>query len=360
MADFGKQMTEEEKSLRRVLEQGPVVTSAPCRVDMGGTLDISTFYLPLRYLSPSTFNIAINLRTKVTLSAERGSAIRISSAGFEEMKTDIDNLSFDHPLGLVSAIAAYFHVSGIHIRIESASPPRSALGGSSAAAVALVGAYFELARRSGLKVFEQDDIPLLAHGLEQSVAGVPCGFQDHLAACYGGVNLWLWRGLPSEPPYTRRVISKDVHAINRHFIVAYCGIPHESREINSTWVKRFLEGRDKEKWAEIARSTAGFAESFSRRDFGRAAQLMNREVDIRLEMTPHVLDETGYKLLSSARDLGCGARFTGAGGGGCVWAVGDAGSISVLKKRWKEQINGIPGACLLDAEVATAGILCHS
>ena len=50
---------------------------------------------------------------------------------------------FEHPMGLMFAIAAYFRAGGIHIQIESASPPRSALGGSSAAAVALVAALAE-------------------------------------------------------------------------------------------------------------------------------------------------------------------------------------------------------------------------
>ena len=34
-------------NLKRYLESKPVETSAPCRIDMGGTLDISTFYYPL-------------------------------------------------------------------------------------------------------------------------------------------------------------------------------------------------------------------------------------------------------------------------------------------------------------------------
>ena len=42
-----------------ILESRPIEASAPCRIDMGGTLDISTFYLPLRHLYPCTLNIAI-------------------------------------------------------------------------------------------------------------------------------------------------------------------------------------------------------------------------------------------------------------------------------------------------------------
>ncbi len=40
----------------------------PCRLDMGGTLDISTFIFPYGRFRPLTVNLAINLRTQVRLS----------------------------------------------------------------------------------------------------------------------------------------------------------------------------------------------------------------------------------------------------------------------------------------------------
>ena len=51
----------------RILEKKTIEASAPCRIDMGGTLDIRTFYYALRHLSPCTFNIAVGLRTRVRL-----------------------------------------------------------------------------------------------------------------------------------------------------------------------------------------------------------------------------------------------------------------------------------------------------
>jgi len=54
-------------NLKDILKYRLIEASAPCRIDMGGTLDISTFYYPLMHLNPCTFNIAINLRTRVSL-----------------------------------------------------------------------------------------------------------------------------------------------------------------------------------------------------------------------------------------------------------------------------------------------------
>ena len=123
---------------------GIITTSVPCRVDFGGTLDISTFYLPLNRANPSSVNIALDMRTRVTLSGFEGGRVKISSKGFEPAVFKPHKAPYDHPMGLMFAIADYFDAYGIHIEIESSSPPRSALGGSSSAAVAIVAAFFKL------------------------------------------------------------------------------------------------------------------------------------------------------------------------------------------------------------------------
>jgi len=180
--------------MRKVIESHQIETSAPCRIDMGGTLDISTFYYPLRHLHPCTVNMAINLRTTVRLFPFDKGRIKVSSKGFKGAEYFLDRAPFDHPLGLIFAIAAYFRAEGVHIQIDSSSPPRSALGGSSAAAVALVSAFSKVQHKKGEALLSRKKIALLAQTIEASVAGVPCGFQDQLAAVYGGVNAWYWPG----------------------------------------------------------------------------------------------------------------------------------------------------------------------
>ena len=89
--------------LRNILETQPVEASAPCRIDMGGTLDIPIFYYPLRHLTPCTFNIAIGLRTRVRLLPYTRDLVKISSIGFEEAEFQMDSAPFKHPLGLMFA-----------------------------------------------------------------------------------------------------------------------------------------------------------------------------------------------------------------------------------------------------------------
>jgi D-glycero-alpha-D-manno-heptose-7-phosphate kinase len=83
---------------------------------------------------------------------------------------------------------------------------------------------------------------------------------------------------------------------------------------------------------------------------------MNAEVDIRRQLTPDVRDEMGIQLVSTAKAIGCGARFTGAGGGGCLWALGDVEQINILKDRWKEILSTRPDAGLLDHCIDHKGV----
>ncbi len=347
----------------------PVSVSAPCRIDMGGTLDISTFYYPLRHLNPCTFNIAVNLRTRVRLFPYNKGKIKVSSKGFESAEYPTDAAPFDHPLGLMFAIAAYFRADGVHIEIESSSPPRSALGGSSAAAAALVAAFLKAGDQTADEGLRKEKIVKLAHAIEESVAGVPCGLQDQLAAVYGGVNAWYWTGDPDGPVFRQKALAKKaefykmgLHSsapddLESRLLLAYCGIPHESKNINSRWVREFVSGKTRDLWPEIVSCTHTFIDALIRHDMVTAVSAMNRELALRKKMTPDVLDETGERLTAAAAEHNCGARFTGAGGGGCLWALGDQRTVDRLKKIWEKILSEKKGAGLLNLEIAWEGLL---
>ncbi|UCD33974.1 MAG: galactokinase [Desulfobacterales bacterium] len=326
---------------------------------MGGTLDISTFYYPLRHLSPCTVNIAIGLRTKVCLLPYRDGMVKISSRGFKSAEYRLETVPFAHPLGLMFAIAAYFNVNGVHIDIDSSSPPRSALGGSSAAAVAMISAFSQALEKKGADPISKRQTALLAHTIEASVAGVPCGLQDQLAAVYGGINAWYWQAEIGRPPFKRQTILRKplFNNFRHHLLLAYSGIPHESKNINNRWVRQFLSGDFRRYWSEIIDCTHQFAEALSNQNFVDAMKAMNREMAIRRIMTPEVLDTIGEQLVESAVENNCGARFTGAGGGGCIWALGHIEDIDKLKSIWERVLSGRKHAHLIDLEIDSKGVL---
>ncbi len=338
------------------LEQQEVRASVPCRIDFGGTLDLATFYLPLNRVNPSTVNLALDLRTSVTLSPWRQGHIRISSRGFDSAEFEADQAPFNHPMGLMFACAAFFGAQGVHIQIHSASPPRSALGGSSAAAVAIIAAFHSVLGRS----IDPGSIAMAAHCLESSVAGVPCGSQDQLAAAFGGVNQWYWQLAQDGPGFVKKSLvapGSGAGGLDAHLLVAYCGNPHESRDINRRWVDAFLAGRHRRVWVEIARLTESFAAALMAEDYDLAGRLMIQETRLRLEMTPDVLDPIGISLFERAEANDCGARFTGAGGGGCIWALGSRDRLANLKADWRSILAHDPESDLLKTKIDPIGII---
>jgi D-glycero-alpha-D-manno-heptose-7-phosphate kinase len=347
------------RAVKDILESHRIGASAPCRIDMGGTLDISTFHYPLRHLSPLTVNIAVNSRTGVQLFPYDRGIVKISSKGFEGAEYPLENVPFHHPLGLMFAVAAYFGVEGVHIDIASSSPPRSALGGSSAAAVALIAAFSKAKGEMGQGTLSRRQIALIAHKLEASVAGVPCGLQDQLAATYGGVNAWYWPRDCLGPMFRKRTLIKtrDLNRFERRLLLAYCGVPHESKNVNGKWVEQFLSGKYHGHWAEIVVCTQKFAAALKSGNIKGACIAMNKETGVRKEMTPEVLDEMGEALVASAVENHCGARFTGAGGGGCIWALGAVEDIDRLRGSWGSILSKRKGAGLLDTKIDATGLL---
>ncbi|MCP3927334.1 MAG: galactokinase [Desulfobacterales bacterium] len=334
-----------------------VTFSAPCRVDMGGTLDISTFYVPLHRFEPSTFNIALDIRTRVTVSKFDKGLVKISSRGFETVTFETDKAPFTHPMGMMFAIATHFGANGVHIDIESSSPPKSGLGGSSVAGVAITAALMRLRNPERLIDDEfRKEAAIIAHNIENSTLGVPCGTQDQLAAAFGGINSWNFN---IKDLFTQRKIfnSDKAKEFSKNIAIAYCGEPHESVDINGRWVKEFLNGNERGSWIKIAQLANSFTEAVKQYDIKNAVDLMKEEVDLRISMTPDVFDQTGQKLLSKSLENNCAARFTGAGGGGCIWALGEEKDIKNVKESWQRIIEKKKNAKLLEAVIDTEGIV---
>jgi D-glycero-alpha-D-manno-heptose-7-phosphate kinase len=344
---------------RRYLASGPVTASAPCRIDLGGTLDLPAVGLPLDHLSPCTVNIALDLRTRVRVSAGRPGRIRVMADGFAPAVFAPGQAPYDHPLGLIFAVADSFGADGVEIHVASSSPPRSALGGSSAAAVALVAALTRAAAPRATRSVNRRQVALLARRIEGAAAGVACGLQDHLAAAYGGINAWYWGHRRGPAAFRRRRLAAPggADALNRCLLVAYGGKPHVSLDVNGRWVQGFRHGGPRrDTWRRIAALTHDFIDAWEHGDLKAAGEVMNTDTRLRRRMTPEVLDEAGQRLAEAAVAAGCGARFAGAGCGGCVWALGTAAAIAGLRETWQTILAAILHGRLLDARVDGRGV----
>ena len=346
-------------SMRDLSGETTVEASAPCRIDSGGTWDIRALALPFEHLSPSTVNMAMNLRSRVTLRPFKDGHIRISSEGFSRAPVfHKDAFPFDSPFGLFLAAVSFFQVHGLHVHISSASPVKSAMGGSSTALVALLKALDKVREQGGETPITKRSLFHLAYLLEDSISGGNCGMQDQAAATYGGVHLWTWKYSNPGNPFHREKLLKpgEQRILSRHLVVAYSGKRHVSARTNRKWISDFLSGRTRKGWIEVNGLVRTFAKALKAMNWEEAARLLRQEMALRREITPEALIPLTNTLVEQAEKWDCGARFAGAGAGGTVWAIGEKENIEKVKRAWEETLDPVKGAEVLDCAVDSAGV----
>lgn len=346
------------ESLTRFLEVNSIEASAPCRIDAGGTWDIKAMALPMESCRPSTVNIALNLRTGVKLSSYEKGMTKISSDGFGKSEVyPSDNASFTCSFGIFFAALSLFGYEGVEVRISSQTPVKSALGGSSTALVALLKALSKIKEKREEKGLSKRELLYLAYHIEDGVAGGNCGMQDQAAAVYGGVNLWQWFYSRNACPFERTMIldRRGRRELSERILVAYSGKSHVSSVTNRKWIDDFISGRTRSGWIEANKIIKELAPAIKERDWAKSAGLIKKEVEIRRDITPEAFIPETEGLINEAEKAGCGARFSGAGAGGSVWAIGTYDAVQKLRPAWIRALKKEKGALMLPCAIDEYG-----
>ena len=352
-------MSTPHRCLKELLEENPINSSAPCRIDSGGTWDIKALALPLEGAKPTTVNLALNLRTFVTLLPYKRGWVKISSENFHAQETyPLDQVPFNSQFGLMFAVASFFGFHGLEIAITSVSPVKAGLGGSSAAAVAAIKAFSLVKALLHEKELGKGDILHLAFHLEDAVNMGMCGLQDQGASVFGGVNKWVWNYSRKVRPFERESLldAMGQRELSKRILVAYSGSTHLSAKINRLWIEEFLKGNTRSSWIELNSIVNRFAQHLQKRQWKAGAEELRNEVAIRKEVTPQAFTPIITRLIQESEGMGCGARFAGAGGGGTVWALGEIDDIQGLREKWAVILKDTKKGRILDCAVDPVGV----
>lgn len=350
-------------SLAPILKNRRITASAPCRVDASGTWDLKALALPYERISPATANIALNMRTSARLEAYREGWVLVRNEETYEA-FPAEELPLDSRFGLVFAAVSYAAVEGVAITLAHEAPPYAGLGGSGTLMVAVLGALMAASARLRGERFDASDeatrteIVALAHHLEDGLHFSNTGMQDQAAAAFGGVHRWEWRYAEVPPFRRKRLVPVEGHGVLAERIaVAYVGAAHDSSDVNAAQIRDFFSGATRAQWLEINALGHLFADAIERGDYREAATALQREHDIRVSLVPRRTTSVGKVLEGIARELGCGFAVSGAGNGGCVWAIGDdPDRVARAREAWEKALQEVPTGRVLRPDIADDGL----
>ena len=328
-----------------------IEASAPTRIDLaGGTLDIWPLYL--FHDGAQTLNAAISLRAHCTLQSRNDRRIVIVSrdTGHRVEADHSSELKDNHELKLLGRILHYFQAQGLELHTESKSPVGAGIAGSSAMNIAVCGA---LGRWAGA-TFTDEALMQIAQNVEAQAIDVPTGVQDFRSAVYGGVSAVELRvdgirriALPVEPEDLRR-----------RLVLAYTNASRNSGINNWEVTKRHIDG-DRTVHASFSRIrdiAAAMRQALEAGDWPQVGYQVAEEWENRKRLAPGVTTAEIDALLAAAASAGAlGGKVCGAGGGGCLFCIGDPVDVPAIRAALAKG-----GARILDFEIERDGLRVES
>ena len=259
-------------------------------------------------------------------------------------------------------------------------PRQSGLGGSTLFVLLTLGALRTLYNLDPLTLndYVLSELTQRAEALE---LGIACGFADRYVPLFGGIAYLDYRGkllqkpLGEEPFVTYERLDSWVEQIP--LVAVSSGIPHNSGDVHGCMRPRYIE--ESEAWTgngspppPMVQFMSGAYETAWRgkiallhRDWSRFGALMNenhRWVD---QMMNYCGFEEGAGwannlLIEAALQNGAlGAKLTGAGGGGSVFALVNPGEEMKVISAWEQCIAnaGLTEAEIYRPQIAQQGLI---
>ncbi|MEO6212921.1 MAG: GHMP kinase [Vicinamibacterales bacterium] len=324
-----------------------IESSAPTRIDLaGGTLDIWPLYL--FHEGAQTLNAAISLRARCSIGPRTDKRIVIVSedTGLRVEANHWSELRDNHDLKLLGRLLHYFQAEGLELRTRCESPVGAGIAGSSALNIAVCGALAAWCERA-----VPDDLLLqIAQNVEAQVIDVPTGVQDYRPALFGGIS-----AVELNVDGVRRVaLDVDPTALEERIVLAYTNASRNSGINNWEMTKRHIDG-DREVQARFGRIrdvAVAMRAALEQRDWRAVGEQVAEEWDNRKRLAPGVTTPAIDAMLSAAVTAGAaGGKVCGAGGGGCLFCIGEPDRLAGIRRALTDN-----GARILDFHIESEGL----
>lgn len=272
-----------------------------------------------------------------------------------------------------------YNTSGFSMHFWTEVPRQSGLGGSSLFVLLLLG---------GMRAFYKLDpyihndyiLSEIAQHVEADELGIACGFADRIVPLFGGICYTDYRGkvlshpIGEEPVTTYERLDEWVDELP--LVIASTGVQRNSGDVHGQmrpryieeWKKHLQTGGDYPPMVQFmanAYETAWRGKmALLRHDWKTFGGLMNQNHGFVNEMMNFCgfTDGAGWAnnlmIDTALSNSALGAKLTGAGGGGSVFALTYPGEEDKLVKIWEEtaQANGLANAVIRKVKIARKGL----
>jgi len=240
------------------------------------------------------------------------------------------------------------HTAGFRVRIDKRIPAGAGLGGSSALAIACIGA---LNRLVGNRYDERKFVTIAAN-VESTVIKVPAGFQDYYPPLFGSVSCVHFRPDGIE----RERLDVNTGELEKRIAICYTGEPRLSGINNWEIFKRHIDGDSElfELFDGIRDSARSMREALLADDWEKVATTMKNAYPNRKRLAPTITTPQMDMLVEKALVNGAeAAKVCGAGGGGCIAFLCAAGRRAEVEAALAVE----EGAEVLDWKLAEQGLV---
>ena len=340
----------------------------------------------------ATISAAVDLYAWADIQTAPGYTLEQSDsdpfqASFRPSDLPLDyNNSLDLLNGAVNRLHAFspefrekLPAQGFHLRVHSAVPRQSGLGGSSLFVLLTLAALREL---YALDRRAHNDYVLseICQRVEEVELGIASGFADRYVPLFGGLAYLDYRGkllhkeVLQEPLVTYERL--DAYAASLPLVAVTTGVQHDSGDVHGRMRPRYLEEHAdwqqrggamppmvrfmSAAWETAWRGKIALLEG----DLETIGCLMNENHRLVDDMMLYCgfSDGAGWAnnlFIESALENGAlGAKLTGAGGGGSVFALTEPGREDETMRIWEKiaSENDLPDAQIYPLNISSQGL----
>ena len=270
--------------------------------------------------------ILCSINKRVTVTAEKTSERKIS------INSKIGKLELepDKPISEInSPLKPFYYLanksienkdSGIRIQIDSEIPLGAGLGSSSACCVAGAAAIFKLFGN-----ISKEEVLKLAIEAERTIFENTSG-ADCTVCTYGGIMEYD----------KNKGFKKIEHEPNFQLVIINSNMEHSTQSMVSK-VKEF-EKRNKEEFSRLSNLESKLVEDVLK----LVKENKIQEIGQKMNQNQEYLENIGIsnkeltKMIKIGQESSFGAKITGSGGGGCIFALTNESNLQNIIKKFKD------------------------